>query len=355
MPTATERIQEVIQATANGRPKVALDTNCVQYYISNPPVQPFADCLDPIFQAGVEGRIELYVSTVVVSELLAHMHFSYRHQAGYDPELDLLAIINRHFQILDVNDGVARAAGRLRGNYLPADKITLKTPDALIGATSLANGHALFITNDFQLAGALPPTNCIYLKDVGLEWLAQHFPGTCFGGTGPVLPSRRGRGFPSGVSMATMELGGIRPDPSAKWRRILKDAQTVASAVVEPCAFFVLSARILQDRAQEIPFWHASPTGSRPPEDSKRLHEHRLFPGQGCKPRSRSSFIRLVCSREGTARSSQFRLKGDHQKSGCLNATALANLPGISSCRKSWLLCEDGVTHLLTSRIRLGF
>src|SRR5438105_4121961 len=100
MPTATALIQEVTQASAAGKPKVALDTSCVQYYISNPSIQPWADCLDPIFRAAVDGRIELYVSTVVVCELLAHVYFANRNNAGYDPELDLLAIINRHFQIL---------------------------------------------------------------------------------------------------------------------------------------------------------------------------------------------------------------------------------------------------------------
>src|SRR5258708_1583851 len=109
MPSATERIQELTQPAATGKPKVALDTCCVQYYISNPPVQPWADCLGPIFQAAVDGKIELYVSTVVVSELLAHVYFANRHNTGYDPELDLLAIIGRHFQILDVSGSVAKA------------------------------------------------------------------------------------------------------------------------------------------------------------------------------------------------------------------------------------------------------
>ena len=115
-------------------------------------MQPWADCLDPIFRAAVDGRIELYVSTVVVSELLAHVYFANRHNTGYDPELDFLAIINRHFQILDVNGPIAKAAGRLRGSYTPGDRIVLKMPDALIGATSLTSGHTLFVTNDAQLA-----------------------------------------------------------------------------------------------------------------------------------------------------------------------------------------------------------
>src|SRR5437868_5597105 len=92
MPTATERIHEIIRPSPNDKPKVGLDTNCVQYYISKPPIRPWADCLDPIFQAGLNGTVELYVSNVVVSELLAHVHYASRNRAGYDPELNLLAI-----------------------------------------------------------------------------------------------------------------------------------------------------------------------------------------------------------------------------------------------------------------------
>ena len=112
--TATERLQTLCEPRAGVTPKIGLDTNCVQYYISDPPVQPWADCLDSIFQAGLGGQAELYVSTVVVSELLTHVHFAHRNN-GYDPELDLWAMLNRHFQVLDVCGDVAKAAGRLRG------------------------------------------------------------------------------------------------------------------------------------------------------------------------------------------------------------------------------------------------
>lgn len=276
MPTVTERLHDLMQAAGTGKPEVALDTCCVQYYISNPPVQPWADCLDPVFQAGLAGRVDLYVSTVVVSEILAHVHFANRHNSGYDPELDLLAIMNRHFQILDVDDTVARAAGRLRGSFAPGGKITLKTADALIGATSLSNDHTLFITNDAQLAKSLPETNCIYLKEVAVEWLGQNFPVTCFEGTDPIAPSRRGKGLLDGTLAASLELGGIQPEPSTTWRRILKDVQTVASAINEPCAFFVLSTRtgrMLQTR--EVLFWHEGLTETRPPRRViSRIHEH---------------------------------------------------------------------------------
>jgi predicted nucleic acid-binding protein len=358
MPTATERIQEVTQAVATGKPKVALDTCCVQYYISNPPIQPWADCLDPIFRAAVDGRIELYVSTVVVSELLAHVYFANRHNTGYDPELDLLAIINRHFQILDVNGPVAKAAGRLRGNYAPGDKIVLKTPDALIGATSLTNGHTLFVTNDSQLAAALPGTNCIYLRDVALEWLSERFPASCFDGSGPVAPAKSGKGLPSGASSTSMELGGIRPDPSATWRRILKDAQTVATAVNESCAFFVLSEKHgRKTETREVIFWQNSLMESRPPRQIlKKLHEHLGYSastGTAAKSNSQIHGVVFASRAREQARQSQpcYASKTDHLKeSDALNAylslwrtfRACLELP-----QSAWLLCENGATRML--------
>src|SRR4051812_20959525 len=122
MPPATQRIDVITRPAGGVKPKIGLDTNCVQYYLSKPPVQPWADCLDPIIQAALDDRVELYVSTVVVSELLAHAHCDSRSRTGYDPEFDLLSILNQHFQILDVDKEVAKAAGRLRGTHLPGDK-----------------------------------------------------------------------------------------------------------------------------------------------------------------------------------------------------------------------------------------
>lgn len=254
MAVATGRVQELIQAVATEKPKVALDTCCVEYFIGKPVVQPWADCLDPIFQAALNGQIELYVSTVVVSELLAH---AYHRNTGYDQEKDLLAIINRHFQVLEVDSEVAKVAGKLRGYHAPGNKITLKTADALIGATSLANGHTLFITNDAKLAYALPKESCIYLKDLALDWLAQNFPGRCLDSARTVNLSRRGSGlFPNGT-LVSSELGSIQPDPSANWRRILADAFTSATMLNEPCIFFVLTRREgRKTKIVEVLFWH---------------------------------------------------------------------------------------------------
>lgn len=366
MLTSTERIQEVTRAKLTGKPKVGLDTCCVQYYISNPPVQPWADCLDPIFRASVEGHIELYVSAVVVSELLAHVHFANRQKAGYDPELDLLAIMNRHFQILDVTDAVARAAGRLRGNFIRGDKIALRTPDALIGATSLTSGHTLFITNDAQLANALPSTNCIYLRDVALEWLARNYPVACFDGAGVISPSRNGNGLRNAKAGASVELGGIQPDPSSTWRRILNDAYTVASTVNEPCAFFVLSSKNGRKmETREVLFWHASMSEIRPPEKvMKKLHEHLGYSTKTGVVANRGSRVHgflfaSLAHEQAWQNQPGFGSKSNHQREADAWSRYLSLWRTFRTCldlpQVTWLLCENDAGHVLNVVATVSF
>lgn len=365
MPAAMQRIQAVAEAPASGKPKVALDTCCVQYYISNPPVQPWADCLAPIFRAGLEGKVELYVSTVVVSELLAHVHFAHRGRSGYDAELDLLAILNRHFQVLDVNGDIARAAGRLRGNYVPGDRIALATPDALIGATSLANGHTLFVTNDAQLADALPDQSCVYLREAALDVLAQCFPAQCID-RAQVTPVRRGAGLPACVSLATLELGSVKPAPSATWQRLLSDAFTVASALNEPCIFFVLTekkGRRLE--ATEVLFWHEGLATHRPVfRVIRRLYEHLgNSPQTGNAEHLRNSvwaFCFCSLDRERARQSHPgFASKTDHQRLAdgwdCYLKPLWSFRSALSLPRTSFLICEDGAARLLNPSATLQF
>lgn len=366
MSTPTQRIQELVQVSAT-KPKVALDTCCVQYYISNPPAQPWADCLDPIFQAGLEGRIELYVSTVVVSELLAHVHFANR-GTGYDPELDLLSILNRHFQVLDVSDDVARAAGRLRGNYVPSDQIVLKTPDALIGATSLANSHTLFLTNDAQLARALPSQSCVYLKELALEWLVRLFP-KCFQGTEVVIPSRRGKGVFPGSSISTSDLGSIRPHVSSHWKRVLTDAFAGATTFNEPCVLFVLTHRnARKTETVEILFWQEMLDATRPVKRIvSRLEEHLGLRFDKEKDRYKGDpkkhvFAFLFTSmRREQVRQSQlcFASKSADQREADIWGVYLRPMWRFRSAlyfpQTTWLLCEDGAARTLNTAESLGF
>jgi predicted nucleic acid-binding protein len=359
MPTATERILEVTQATVNGKPKIALDTNCVRYYLED--TKPWSDLLDPIFQAGISGTVDLYISTVVVAELLTFLIQKPRNEAGYDAELFLTSLINRHFAVLDVNETVARAAGRLRGT-----ESKLATPDALIGATSLTNGHTLFITNDAQLADALPDSNCICLREGALEWLARSFPGLCFDGCAPVICSKKGKGLPTNISTASLELGGVQPGPSVKWKRILKDAQTVASAVNESFVFFVLgekNGRRMETR--EVLFCHEGLTESRPPKKViKRLQDHLGYSGRtGAATNVGSHIHGLVFASLAREKARQnnpgFTSKSDHQKDSDAWNAYLALWQTYRSClnlpRTTWLLCEDGAARVLDVSATIRF
>ena len=366
MSTSAQRIQELTSAVRSQKPKVALDTCCVQYYISDPPVQPWADCLDPIFRAGLDGKVDLYVSTVVVSELLAQVHFTNRRRTGYDPELGLLAILTRHFQILDVDGDVARAAGRLRGTYAPGDKMSLATPDALIGATSIANGHTLFITNDAQLARALPHDNRIYLQEVVIEQFAQQFPAKCLEGTDEVKTIRRGAGLPGGASLATLELGSLKPTAHMSWRRVLSDAFTVGSALNEPCVFLVLS-QVISQRVEttEVLFWHEGLNGVRPVSRiRKRLHDHLGYSPETGKAVNVDTQLHVFCltslHREH-ARQSQtgFSSKTDQRRQADAWQGYLSPLWSFRSTlglpQTTWLLCEDGLARQLKSADTIQF
>lgn len=366
MQSATERLQEVTQITGTTKPKIALDTNCIRYFLNTPPDQPWADCLEPIIKAGLDGKLELYVSNVVVSELLSNLHYENRHKAGYDPELTFMATITHHFELLDVNDDVAKQAGRLRGTYLPSNKMTLKTPDALIGATSMTNGHALFVTNDAKLANALPPSNCIYLRNVALEWLDQNFPKDCYDGSPPVSPLTRGEGFPNGMSLATLELGSIKPNPSAKWRRILKDGQTAASALNESCIFFILTSKKGRKvETQEVLFWHESLTDKRPPwKVIKRLHNHMGYSKRtGILTNPGNHIYVFIFASLAHERAKMdhpsFASKSDHQKEADAWNNYLSPFRIYRDCltlpQTTWLLCEDKTTQPMNVRATKDF
>ncbi len=364
--TATERLRATCRPSGGILPRIGLDTNCIQYYISDPPVQPWADCLDPIFSAGVARQAKLYVSTVVVSELLAHVHFASRSRAGYDPELDLLAILNRHFQVLDVCGDVARAAGRLRGNYVLVEKMALKTPDALIGATSLHHNHTLFVTNDSRLADALPPSSCIYLRDVALEWLDRQFPGPCLADPEPVKLRTRGKGLPGKPNMATLELGSIQPDPAAKWDRILADCLNVAAAVNESCLFFVLAAKNgRKTETREVLFWHDGLTATREPKRVvRRLHEHLGYsPSTGKASNARHSVHAFYAASLSRARARQtqpcFAGRSHHAREAEAWKEYLWGLwcfhQALSLPQTDWLFCEDGMARRLGAVATMDF
>ena len=358
MASATDTLDAVCQPAAGTVSKIALDTCCVRYYLDD--VEPWSDCLDRVFRAGLAGNVQLYVSTVVVSELLAHLIRQPRQVAGYDPDLHLTALLTRHFQVLDVSESVARAAGRLQGNAA-----LLQTPDALIGATSVQHNHTLFVTNDARLAAALPVGKCIYLRDVALEWLAERFPRNCLTSERAVPQGRTGPGLPGNPTLATLELGSVRPAPAARWHCILTDAFKVAAALGQPCLFLVLTERIGRKiEAREVLFWHDGLAKTRPLKRLLgRVHDHLgLDPGTGRAANPKKAAVVFCFSSLDRERTWQtqpgFASKTDHQREAEAWDAYLKPLWTFRNALRlpqtTWILCEDGKARRLDAGLTVA-
>jgi hypothetical protein len=236
--------------------------------------------------------------------------------------------------------------------------MALKTPDALIGATSVTNGHTLFVTNDAQLAAALPAANCVFLREAALDFLVERFPMECLEKGAPVTPTRRGRGLLAGVALATVPLGSVKPDPAATWKRLLADAFTAASALAEPCVCFVLTERKgRRVEAKEVLFWHEGLNESRPPKRIlRRLQEHLGYAEQTGRAENAGSHVWAFCftsmARERARQSDPaFASKSDYQRlADALNDYLLPLWrfrSGLALPQTTWLLCEDGVARYL--------
>jgi predicted nucleic acid-binding protein len=357
MPSATERLENLLRPSSSGPTKVGLDTNCIEYYLNGK--KPFDDCLEPIFQAADAGTCELFVSTVVVSELLSHHRFETRQRAGYDPELALLATLDRHFDMVPVCENVAKTAGRIRADYIPGGKITLETADALIGATSLTHGHLLFVTNDHQLAKALPPGNCLYLRDIVVEWPARHFPNQCLAAVPVIHPQAGSDGLPAIPDLTKLDTGSAKPIANAKLECILYDGLRLATALNQPCVLFVLSSRQATGLVvNEILLWHDGAGTAFPPDRiMKRVRDHlrivydRTTGAITCDPDRELQVLSLVSYAREAARQNAFATKSDTDR---LADTWNAYLAPFRTFRQllampqtTWLLCENGTAKQL--------
>ncbi|HWP38179.1 MAG TPA: hypothetical protein VNL18_11570, partial [Gemmatimonadales bacterium] len=192
------------------------------------------------------------------------------------------------------------------------------------------------------------------------------FPLECLDGGAPATGTRRGRGLPAGITLATLQLGSVRPDPATTWRRLLTDAFTVASALTEPCIFFVLTEKRGQRiEASEVLFWHEGLTESRPPVRLlRRVQEHLGYRQQTGRAENSTSHVWAFCfasmSREQARRSDPaYASKTDHERFGDAWKTYLMPLwrfrSGLALPQTAWLLCEDGVARYLKAGETLRF
>ncbi|MBI1878386.1 MAG: type II toxin-antitoxin system VapC family toxin [Chloroflexi bacterium] len=185
MPGST---QIVLQNAIQQGVTLCLDTNCLLYYFSGH--QPWADNLQPVFEAREQGKIRLVTSTITLAEVLARA-------ADNTQASQLLDTIRRYFEIIPVSDQTGIYAGGIRQGS------SIKTPDAVEMATALDTGATLFITNDEQLIRAPQPA-ALYLKDLALDWLEDEF-SLCIDTGQPVVT------LPAGSTILNLSLT-IDPD-----------------------------------------------------------------------------------------------------------------------------------------------
>ena len=121
--------------------KAGLDSSILIYHLED--LEPYANLTENIFAAVAEGSLIAVLSTVSVTELLVQP-FTAGHQdriAAF--ERFLFSLPNTELKSPDYL--IAREAARLRSKY------RIRTPDALLMATSIIEKADAFITNDARL------------------------------------------------------------------------------------------------------------------------------------------------------------------------------------------------------------
>jgi predicted nucleic acid-binding protein len=121
--------------------KVGLDSSILIYHLED--LEPYANLTENIFAAVAEGSLIAVLSTVSVTELLVQPFTAGQQDRIAAFERFLFSLPNTELKSPDYL--IAREAARLRSKY------RIRTPDALLMATSIIEKADAFITNDARL------------------------------------------------------------------------------------------------------------------------------------------------------------------------------------------------------------
>ena len=118
--------------------RAGFDTSLFIYHLED--IEPYADLCEIAFGAVAGNSLQGIWSTITVTELLTKpfAHGLTEQLKGCEQFIHSFA----NARLVPLDYAIAREAGRLRGKY------KLKTPDALLVATSLKEKAGAFITND---------------------------------------------------------------------------------------------------------------------------------------------------------------------------------------------------------------
>ena len=121
--------------------KAGLDSSILIYHLED--LEPYANLTENIFAAVAEGSLIAVLSTVSVTELLVQPFTAGQQDRIAALERFLFSLPNTELKSPDYL--IAREAARLRSKY------RIRTPDALLMATSIIEKADAFITNDARL------------------------------------------------------------------------------------------------------------------------------------------------------------------------------------------------------------
>jgi predicted nucleic acid-binding protein len=121
--------------------KVGLDSSILIYHLED--MEPYANLTENIFAMVAEGSLSAVLSTVSVAELLVQPFTASQQDRIAAFEHFLFSLPNTQLKSPDYP--IAKEAARLRSKY------RIRTPDALLIATSMNEKADAFITNDSSL------------------------------------------------------------------------------------------------------------------------------------------------------------------------------------------------------------
>lgn len=121
--------------------KVGLDSSILIYHLED--LEPYANLTENIFAAIAGGFLSAVLSTVSVTELLVQPFAAAQPDRIVAFERFLFSLPNMELKSPDYP--IAREAARLRSKY------KIRTPDALLVATSINEKADAFVTNDGHL------------------------------------------------------------------------------------------------------------------------------------------------------------------------------------------------------------
>lgn len=117
--------------------KIGCDTNCFIYYFEAH--KKFGPVIKKIFSLLVEGKIQIFCSTILLTELLVGPF-----RANNEQLIELYSSLTKRkgLFLIPVSEVIATCAAKLRATY------NLKTPDTIHLATAIESGAKIFLTND---------------------------------------------------------------------------------------------------------------------------------------------------------------------------------------------------------------